>query len=125
MSVLPIAARRTVLAFAAVAVAVPLLAAGSTAQAVDRYRAAGNRRGTAQALNAVGWYHGQLGEYDRTLACCRDALALLEQFGDRHGQAESWGQALEILDQLGHADADDVRAKLAGSAVMPDERLRA
>jgi hypothetical protein len=24
-----------------------------------------------------------------------------------------------------HADADDIRAKLAGSAVMPDERLRA
>jgi hypothetical protein len=34
--------------------------------------------------------------------------------GDREAARASWQEALAILDDLGHADADQVRARLAG-----------
>ena len=65
----------------------PRLAAASSRAATARrsatpsrrwtlYRAAGDRRGEASALNGVGWCHARLGDYQQALAYCRQALAL-------------------------------------------------
>jgi DNA-binding SARP family transcriptional activator len=137
------------------------------------YRAVSNQLGEAVALNAIGWYHCQLGQYRQSIEQCRRALALAEQtgslygqantldsigyahhhlgeyeqatdaygraislfrdMGDRHAEAitlghlgdtyeaggepakahDMWRDALDILDELNHPDADDLRAKLA------------
>jgi DNA-binding SARP family transcriptional activator/tetratricopeptide (TPR) repeat protein len=75
-------------------------------EALERYRAAGHERGTAQALNAIGWYHAQVDEYEQAVTCCRQALALLRTLGDRHGQAESWDSLGYAHHQLGqHSQA--------------------
>jgi tetratricopeptide (TPR) repeat protein len=65
-------------------------------QAVDRYQAGGSEPGQANALNAVGWYHAHLGEYDKAVTYCRRGLELSQQLGDRPGQAAA-------LDSLGYA----------------------
>ena len=131
--------------------------------------------GQADALNAVGWYHAQLGDHQQALTCCQQALALHQELGDRDGAGrtpgtasatptttsattprpspatstpstcyrdlgdryneadtlthlgdthhaagdpdaarDAWQQALTILDELDHPDADQVRAKLGG-----------
>jgi tetratricopeptide (TPR) repeat protein len=59
-------------------------------QALDLYRAAGHDVGHANALNAVGWCHAQLGAYRPALASCQQALTLLDALGDRFGQAATW-----------------------------------
>jgi len=60
------------------------------------YRATGSKVGEAVALNAVGWYHCELGEYQQAIENCRRALALTEAVGSLYGQANTW-------DSLGYA----------------------
>jgi tetratricopeptide (TPR) repeat protein len=60
------------------------------------YRATGNQLGEAVALNAVGWYHCQLGEYPQAIENCRRALDLTRAAGSSYGQANTW-------DSLGYA----------------------
>ena len=156
------------------------------ARRCDLYRAAGHRAGQADALNAVGWYHAQLGDHEPALAYCQQALALhagdsatatarphtwdslgyahhhlgrpcdgavallparastsaatsatattrpatLIRLGDTHRRrratttrpATRGSGALDILDDLGHPDADQVRAKLRSShGPVPDQ----
>jgi hypothetical protein len=47
----------------------------------------------------------QLGNHRETLAYCQQALPLHERYGNGYGEAGTW-------DSLGHADADQVRARL-------------
>jgi tetratricopeptide (TPR) repeat protein len=49
-----------------------------------------------QARNSLGWGHARLGDYPQALAHCREALAIFEEIGYRHGQAMTW-------DTLGYA----------------------
>jgi tetratricopeptide (TPR) repeat protein len=44
----------------------------------------------------IGWDYAQLGDYQRALACCGQALRLLQDLDDRHGEAVTW-------DSLGYA----------------------
>jgi len=55
----------------------------------------------ASALNAVGWYHAQLGDHRASLAHCRQALEMLQRSGDHWGQANTWDSLGYVYRQLG------------------------
>jgi tetratricopeptide (TPR) repeat protein len=59
-------------------------------QALCLFRAAGYRAGEADALNAAGWAHAQLGGYLEALEYCGHALALHRELRDRPGEAVTW-----------------------------------
>ncbi len=61
-------------------------------------------RGVAAALNAVGWYQAQLGDHRPALASCEEALRLLEELGDRYGQAATSDSLGYVHDRLGNHD---------------------
>jgi DNA-binding SARP family transcriptional activator len=101
-------------------------------QSLDLFRELGSREGEASALDSLGYAHQQLGHHADATACYQQALSLHREIGNRWGEAETlghlgdtrhaagnpqeartaWEQALEILDDLGHPDADKIRAKL-------------
>jgi tetratricopeptide (TPR) repeat protein len=56
----------------------------------------GHQAGHADALNAIGWLHAQLGDHRQALTCCQQAITLYEELDDRYGQAAAW-------DSLGYA----------------------
>jgi len=62
------------------------------------YRAVGNRLGEAVALNAVGWYSCELGDYHTAVTCCQQFLALATEIDSAYGRSNS-------LDSLGYAHA--------------------
>jgi tetratricopeptide (TPR) repeat protein len=65
-------------------------------QAHLRYGAAGYRQGQANSLNAVGWMYAHLGQYQRAIDVCQEALAELQDVGFRSAEADTW-------DSLGYA----------------------
>jgi DNA-binding SARP family transcriptional activator/tetratricopeptide (TPR) repeat protein len=101
-------------------------------RALDLQGALGDRLRQADTLDSLGYAHHRLGHHQQAIACYRDAVALYREFDDRYNEAESsaslgtaeqaaghlaaaratWQYALDIFDQLGHPDADEVRAKL-------------
>jgi DNA-binding SARP family transcriptional activator/Tfp pilus assembly protein PilF len=92
--------------------------------------------GQANTWDSLGYAHHHLGDYSEAAACYHRALDLFRGDGDRFHEAdtlthlgdtqhasgdderarETWRQALAILDDLGHADADQLRARLNGVA---------
>ncbi len=96
------------------------------------HRELGDAFGEAGALDSLGYAHRHLGEHQRALACYEQAITLYAAIGERFGEAETlahagdthadlhhtdrareaWQRSLRILDELGHHDADEVRAKL-------------
>jgi DNA-binding SARP family transcriptional activator/tetratricopeptide (TPR) repeat protein len=103
-------------------------------QALDVQQEAGDRFGQAETWDSLGYTEHQLGRHARAIACYQTAAGLYREFGDRYNEvdtlaslgdayhaagdidsaADVWRQALAVLDQLGHPDADKVRAKLTG-----------
>jgi tetratricopeptide (TPR) repeat protein len=101
-------------------------------QAVDLQRQIGDRHAEACSWDSVGFAHHHLGQYDEAVACYRRALGFYAEIGDRQSQADalahlaetqqasgapmearqSWRQALTILEDLHHPDAERIRAKL-------------
>lgn len=95
----------------------------------------GDQIGEAAAWDSLGYCHRQLGDYPAALRCSRRAVELTRLIGDRYHQADAlarladtyedagdllsaraaWHQALEILDDLHHPDAGQVRRKIAAS----------
>jgi DNA-binding SARP family transcriptional activator/Tfp pilus assembly protein PilF len=93
----------------------------------------------AATLDSLGYAHHHLGDHAESIACYQRALDLYREVGDRWGQAETlghtgdvyhaigdnqrarraWEEALAILEDLQHADAGRVRAKLAGLGADP------
>jgi DNA-binding SARP family transcriptional activator/tetratricopeptide (TPR) repeat protein len=85
--------------------------------------------------DSLGYAEHHLGNYAEATACYQRALSLHREAGDRHAEAQilihladtrhaagelvqarlAWQEALAILDDLHHPDADQVRAKLAGT----------
>jgi tetratricopeptide (TPR) repeat protein len=83
-------------------------------------------------LDSLGYAHHQLGHHAQAIDCFHHALRLFRAIDDRYDQADtlshlgdsydaagdpgaahdSWRQALTIFDDLDHADAHTVRAKL-------------
>ena len=93
----------------------------------------------AATLDSLGYAHHHLGDHAESIACYQRALDLYREVGDRWGQAETlghtgdvyhatgdrqrarraWEEALAILEDLQHADAGQIRAKLAGLGADP------
>ncbi|GAA3434960.1 AfsR/SARP family transcriptional regulator [Kutzneria kofuensis] len=109
------------------------------AQALELHRAVGSRHGEADTWDSLGCAHHNLGEHQRAVVCYHNALELYQKLGARHPQADtlirlgetyqdagdfhaahrSWQQALPILDDLHHPDADVLRARLAERTPAP------
>src|SRR6185437_11203740 len=95
---------------------------------VDR----GLREGEAGTWNSLGYAHQGLADYQQAAICYQRALCLYRGLGDRYYEASAltslgdvhhsagdsgaarraWAQALPILEEIDHADASRVRAKL-------------
>ena len=87
------------------------------------------------AWDSLGYAEHHLGNFAEAVACYQRALSISRESGDRYHEAEAlthlgdthqaagelaqareaWQQALAILDDLQHPDADQVRAKLAST----------
>jgi tetratricopeptide (TPR) repeat protein len=105
-------------------------------QALTIFAELGDHHAEGMVWDSAGYAHHQLGDYQRAAECYKRALALDRKFGDRYHEADTlvhlgdtchavgdgrrardaWRQAVTILDELGHPDADQVRAKLADQA---------
>jgi tetratricopeptide (TPR) repeat protein len=102
-------------------------------EAVSQYEELQDVAGEANAWDTLGFAEHGLGHHDRAAECYRRSHELFTAAGDRFGRAlalthlgdvladggaagpsrSAWADALRILDDLGHPDAADVRAKLA------------
>jgi DNA-binding SARP family transcriptional activator/tetratricopeptide (TPR) repeat protein len=100
----------------------------------------GLREGEAGTWNSLGYAHQGLADYRQAAICYQRALGLYRELGDRYYEAtalnslgdvrlsagdsgaarRAWAQALAILEELDHADASRVRAKLT-SQVSPGQ----
>jgi tetratricopeptide (TPR) repeat protein/transcriptional regulator with XRE-family HTH domain len=96
----------------------------------------GDRFFEPNVWDSLGYAEHHLGNFGEAATCYERALRLFREFGDpmeealtlvrlgdsRHAAGEmvqareAWQQALAILEDLGHSDAVQVRAKLAGTA---------
>ena len=93
----------------------------------------GNLRGQASAWDSLGYAHHHLGQYAEAVTCYQHAVELYQDLGDRYHEANTltylgdahrassgpdaarhaWRQALAILDELDHPDAQQVQERLA------------
>ena len=107
-------------------------AAGTAREAVAHFEALRNVAAEANAWDTLGYAEHGLGRHDRAAECYRRSHELFTVAGDRYGQAfalahlgdvladvddtdaarASWTDALAVLDDLGHPEAAEVRAKL-------------
>ena len=110
-------------------------------QAVELYGELDDLGGLADAWHSLGTLHKQLGEHADAIACFQQSLMLSARLGDRWGQAycliyagdahdeagdlqaarETWQQAIDILGDLQHPDADRIRARLRETARRPGD----
>jgi DNA-binding SARP family transcriptional activator len=101
-------------------------------QALALLQRIGDRYGEAGTWDSLGYAHHHLGDRQQAIICFQQAIELFRHLGDRYHEAvvlanlgdahhadgdidsahRTWTQALRILTDLGHADADRVRAKL-------------
>jgi DNA-binding SARP family transcriptional activator/predicted negative regulator of RcsB-dependent stress response len=101
-------------------------------QALDLNQRLGNYEGEAAASDSLGHAHHHLGHHEHAITCYRHTLDLHRKIGERYQQAitlvrlgdthlaigdhesarDCWEQALAILDDLRHPEADQVRVKL-------------
>ncbi|MEV4051975.1 tetratricopeptide repeat protein [Amycolatopsis sp. NPDC049688] len=110
----------------------PAEALRSCSRALELHRAVGSRHGEADTWDSLGHAHHHLGRHEQAAACYHNALELFRKLGARHPQADTlirlgethqaagdtaaahqaWQQALPILDDLHHPDADVLRARV-------------
>jgi DNA-binding SARP family transcriptional activator len=108
------------------------LALDACREALDLHVELGNPYGQAGTLDSLGYIHHQTGDYPEALACYGRALSLHRELGDRYYEADSLARlgdthaasrnpgeagrvyqaALNILIELDHPDADQVKGKL-------------
>ncbi|WP_405536840.1 tetratricopeptide repeat protein [Streptomyces sp. NBC_00075] len=119
---------------------------GEHRQAVDHCRRSlrilqelGDRDGEGATWDTLGHAHHHLGDHQEAMVCLTQALGLRRERGDlaeiaetldhlaeshlalgnRPEAAACWRSALELLDQLGHVDAERVRER-SRAAVTPE-----
>ncbi|MEV1017443.1 tetratricopeptide repeat protein [Micromonospora sp. NPDC049801] len=105
-------------------------------QALTLLRRTGDRHGEANTWDSLGFIHARLGDHAEAIRCYGRALRLYRRISDRYDEADTlsrlgesrqaagdtvgavrtWRRALRILDDLGHPDAERVRALLAAAA---------
>jgi tetratricopeptide (TPR) repeat protein len=108
-------------------------------QALAVMQELGDREGQAGAWDSLGHAHRRLGDHAQAASCYQRAVDLHRVLGDRYYEADTlaslgdthhaagnpddarsaWWQALGILDELGHPDADQLRAKLRHVSYAP------
>jgi DNA-binding SARP family transcriptional activator/tetratricopeptide (TPR) repeat protein len=101
-------------------------------QALELQQRVGDRWGEATTWDSLGYAHHHLGGHGEAVECYQRALALVRALGDRYFEAdtltrladtqeaaedvraarESLQAALDILLDLDHSDAEEVRARL-------------
>lgn len=101
-------------------------------QALTLLREIDDGSGQASAWDSLGYAYHHLADHNRAAACYGSAIALYRQAGDRYyesdvlihlgdshhasgnhaGALTSWQEALDILTQLDHPDAEKVRARM-------------
>jgi tetratricopeptide (TPR) repeat protein len=100
-------------------------------QALTLHREIGDRHGEADTWDSLGYIHHQLGQHIEAATYYQHAVNLFRELGNRYdqavtlirlgdahhaadsdGAAHAWRLALDILDEMGHADAEQVRARL-------------
>jgi DNA-binding SARP family transcriptional activator/tetratricopeptide (TPR) repeat protein len=101
-------------------------------QALPLLQALGEQAGEAATWDSLAYIHHRLGQYGQAVDCYRHAVEMYRLIGDRLEEAvtltglgdihhanghddaarDAWRKALVILDDLGHRNADTVRAKL-------------
>ncbi|MFC0531687.1 BTAD domain-containing putative transcriptional regulator [Phytohabitans kaempferiae] len=102
-------------------------------QALSLQQRLGDRNAEAGTWDSLGYAYHHLGRYAEAAECYRRAIAMNRDLGDRYDEAtnlvqlgetllatgeieaarDEWRRALEILEALGHPDAERVRQKLA------------
>jgi DNA-binding SARP family transcriptional activator len=114
-------------------------------EALGVYRQLGSQFGQAKTLDSLGYAYHHLGEQGHAVDSYHEAIALFRGIGDRYNEADSltrlgdahhsagdpdragtsWQSALDILAELEHPNALEVRAKLdrlASATAHPVER---
>ena len=110
-----------------------LEARSSCQQALELWRDVGDQAGEGPTWDSLGFAEHHLGRLAQAAECYDHALKVLRECGDRYHEAgtlshlgdtyhaaedlasagRAWQQALEIFEDLNHADAAQLRAKLA------------
>jgi tetratricopeptide (TPR) repeat protein len=105
-------------------------------RALDLQTRIGDRRGEAATWDSLGYAHHHLGQHGQATTCYRRSIDLLAELGDRALEAEvlthlgdshreagepdaardAWRRALDLFEQLQHAGAEPVRARLRRAA---------
>jgi hypothetical protein len=103
-------------------------------QALALYQRLGDRSGQGGTWDSIGFAHHHLGAHERAVYCYEQSLAASREAGNRGVEAETlthlgdthhaagnrgearhaWRSALDILESIGHRDADDLRVRLSG-----------
>ncbi len=98
-----------------------------------------HRRLEGHAWDSLGYAEHHLGNFAEAAACYLRALSIAREGGDRYDEArglthlgdarqaasesalarEAWQQALAIFEDLRHAEADEVRARLTSASHQP------
>jgi tetratricopeptide (TPR) repeat protein len=101
-------------------------------RAVELQRESGNRYGEAHTLDSIGYVHRHLGQHVEAVTCYEQSASLFSELGDRYYEADAlinlgdtfgasggpqmardaWQKALNILDNLHHPRAAQVRERL-------------
>jgi len=101
-------------------------------QALGLHRELQDRLGQADTWDSLGYARHHLGHHSEAIACYQHAIDLYRELGDRYNRTlplthlgdiyraagaplaarDAWQQALAILDDLHHCDAEQVRARL-------------
>jgi DNA-binding SARP family transcriptional activator/tetratricopeptide (TPR) repeat protein len=79
----------------------PAEALSHALRALELYRAGGHQAMEPTALNDVGYCHGLLGNYQRAMAYCQQALVANQELGERSGESATWDSLGYIHHQLG------------------------
>jgi tetratricopeptide (TPR) repeat protein len=132
------------------------LALAHCQRALTIVRELDDRHAQAHTCDSLGYIYHHVGRHQQAIECYQEALRLFRVSGNRYSEAIclsylgdvqdavgaadaarlAWKDALNILSELGHPDADEVRAKLrpranvgrltasfrASSASQPDTR---
>jgi len=104
-------------------------------EALTLQRRVGDRRGEAVTWKTLGAAHDRLGDANQAAVCYGHAIRMFHELGDRYYEAcalshlgdawasagdldaarRSWREAFVILDEVGHAEADELRARIAAA----------
>ncbi len=74
-------------------------------RALDMHTESGSRSGAADTLDSIAFAHGQLADYERSVAHYEQALAMYRLLGDPQGEAAAWLCLGDIQLASGQADA--------------------